>query len=291
MNEMKAILLADDNEELRDTTREMLEILGYTVLAADGGLAAARLHRERREEIFLLITDVAMPDLNGFELADLLLARDEDLAVIFISGHVREISSRRAASALLLPKPFSSDELAAAIRHALEPKNGGASSALEKPVGTPASAPRPIVPAKTRGPFSRAPRTMVAIASLLVLSAMALIWRGGPPPLPAPAETAVRRSTTIEPIYPLGTVERLPRELHWQTVARASSYRVSLRGVDGVTLWHDRVVRSPVTLPAEFRQSLHPLVVYFWMVEAFDEEERLLARTTPVRFTVRPSAP
>jgi CheY-like chemotaxis protein len=110
-----AILVVDDDEEVRVIVAEFLEDFGYSVIQAEGGSTALRL-LDHNPSVKLVITDIRMPDMSGFELADIATARQADLRIILISGYfVAKQVTRR-----FLRKPFRMRELQAAVKAELE---------------------------------------------------------------------------------------------------------------------------------------------------------------------------
>ena len=69
MQGTETILLAEDEETVRELAREVLEMYGYQVLEAANGGAALLICERHKEPIHLLITDVIMPEMSGRELA------------------------------------------------------------------------------------------------------------------------------------------------------------------------------------------------------------------------------
>jgi two-component system cell cycle sensor histidine kinase/response regulator CckA len=80
----QTILVVDDDCVIRTLVKSLLEIEGYAVLTADGAETAITLYGQ--SPIALLLTDVAMPKINGLELADQLLRREPHLRILFMSG-------------------------------------------------------------------------------------------------------------------------------------------------------------------------------------------------------------
>ncbi len=78
------ILVADDNRQLVEMLRAMLEDAGYDVVCASSGLAASALLD--KEEVDLLILDVLMPGMSGDAVADLLRRSRPDLPVLLMTG-------------------------------------------------------------------------------------------------------------------------------------------------------------------------------------------------------------
>jgi two-component system, cell cycle response regulator CpdR len=85
---------------------EMLETLGYDVIAARTGLEALALLRDN-SSISILFTDIQMPGMGGEELAGIAAASRPDLRVIFASG-----SARPSTDAAFLKKPYRAADLA-----------------------------------------------------------------------------------------------------------------------------------------------------------------------------------
>ena len=81
---MARILIVDDEELDRVLERSILEDAGHELLFASDGQAALQLYRE--EEVDLVITDLAMPRINGLRLIRMLLEEDPDARVIAVSG-------------------------------------------------------------------------------------------------------------------------------------------------------------------------------------------------------------
>jgi CheY-like chemotaxis protein len=80
------ILVVDDSVDIRGLTKSLLEKAGYAVLTAADGAEGLRCYQEHQSDIALLLTDVRMPHINGFELADRVLSMDSQMPVIFMSG-------------------------------------------------------------------------------------------------------------------------------------------------------------------------------------------------------------
>ena len=105
-----AILIVDDDPEVRVIVADFLEEFGYRVLQAGGGAEALSLLAQN-QDVRMLITDVRMPDMSGLELADLATQRQGDLKVILISGYFMPQHVERR----FLRKPFRMKELQAAV--------------------------------------------------------------------------------------------------------------------------------------------------------------------------------
>jgi two-component system cell cycle sensor histidine kinase/response regulator CckA len=80
------VLVVDDNVDIRRLAKRFLESGGYTVVTAADGEEGLLFYEKDRSRIALLLTDVAMPKINGFELADRVLGMDAGLPVLLMSG-------------------------------------------------------------------------------------------------------------------------------------------------------------------------------------------------------------
>lgn len=115
----RRILLVEDEPELRELLRVGLVAAGHTVIAASNGMEA--LHLYAAQPIDLLVTDIAMPELDGLRLAAQLTAQDPGLSVIYMTGHPGRIGAGAddlPANATVLWKPFAPSRLAQAVAEA-----------------------------------------------------------------------------------------------------------------------------------------------------------------------------
>jgi len=117
----ETILLVEDAARLRQAVQAGLESLGYRVLAAANAPEAVELQRE--QSVDLVITDIVMPGGSGIDLLKHLRAEAPELRVVAMTGHVFDTEaplSELEAFHGLIRKPFSIEELAEAIRDALD---------------------------------------------------------------------------------------------------------------------------------------------------------------------------
>jgi two-component system cell cycle response regulator CpdR len=103
---MIRILLAEDDQVMREYLARALEKAGYAVSAVDRGTAAIPLLQN--EEFDLLLTDIVMPEMDGIELAQKASEMRPDLRVMFITGFaaVTLKAGRQMPQARVLSKPF-----------------------------------------------------------------------------------------------------------------------------------------------------------------------------------------
>lgn len=121
---MKTILLVEDEDMLRGLIRELLEIKGYAVLCASQGLEALELVTASSASLDLVLTDVVMPHMNGFELVEELRKIYPALRVIFMSGYTGSSNSSIHKSlefpgVAFLEKPFRLHALISKIEELL----------------------------------------------------------------------------------------------------------------------------------------------------------------------------
>jgi two-component system, cell cycle sensor histidine kinase and response regulator CckA len=119
----ETILLAEDEQDVREVTREFLESGGYTVLEAKDGAEAIRLVQSHQDNIDLLITDMVMPGITGQELAVRLRERRPNLRILYMSGYSDGAALNSAlsdSSIRLLTKPFSRSALLRAVNELLK---------------------------------------------------------------------------------------------------------------------------------------------------------------------------
>ena len=118
----ETVLLAEDEQDVREVAREFLESAGYTVLEAAGGAEALQVSAAHAGPIDLLITDMVMPGISGQELARKMRALREGIRVIYMSGYSEHAAGEAAkcdAAAMVLTKPFSRAVLLRTVRDIL----------------------------------------------------------------------------------------------------------------------------------------------------------------------------
>jgi two-component system, cell cycle sensor histidine kinase and response regulator CckA len=115
------VLLVDDEAGIRRVAGKALQRAGHDIVVAENGQQALDL-LEREDRIDLLITDLAMPGMNGLELAAAVRERHPDLPVLYISGFSDDVldSARSNGEQLdVLEKPFSPAALTDRVAQAL----------------------------------------------------------------------------------------------------------------------------------------------------------------------------
>jgi len=116
------VLVVEDDDSLQQLTVQILEKLGYVVLAAQSPGKAMELAERHGGEIQLLLTDVVMTEMNGLELVELLLPQYPRMKHLFMSGYPADVIAHRGVLAEGVPfiaKPFTVRELAVKVREVL----------------------------------------------------------------------------------------------------------------------------------------------------------------------------
>jgi DNA-binding response OmpR family regulator len=112
----KRILIVDDDASVRRALARMLSVLGYETLQADGGATALRILSEA--SVDLVLSDYAMPKMNGVELVCELRLAGHRMPIVMISGTPGDVSDTTDIVALL-GKPTEMAELQATLERAL----------------------------------------------------------------------------------------------------------------------------------------------------------------------------
>jgi two-component system cell cycle sensor histidine kinase/response regulator CckA len=106
------LLLVDDEDMISQITQSVLEAFNYKVLTASNGLEAIGIFRERKEEIWAVLTDLAMPVMNGPALIAEIRKTTPDVRIVLMSGlgsQAGQTGSHRANATLT--KPFTVQQI------------------------------------------------------------------------------------------------------------------------------------------------------------------------------------
>ena len=115
----EAILIVDDDPDVRQIMSGVLSDLGYEVREADNGEAALDILKSYQPD--LMVIDFGMPGSNGAEVAARARRDNGDLRVLFVSGYSDTSAIEKAVGkATLLHKPFRPAEFVAAVRSSLD---------------------------------------------------------------------------------------------------------------------------------------------------------------------------
>lgn len=129
-------MLIEDNELMREMAFTMLTGLGYSVLALENGIEALRKFREQPYTIRVVLCDLNMPHLNGWETLAALRQIRPDIPVILASGY-EEIPPPDQGSTefpqVILKKPYKKKALKDALAKAMEYRNPALPEFSKKP--------------------------------------------------------------------------------------------------------------------------------------------------------------
>jgi len=118
----ETVLLVEDEETVRDMTREILQESGYQVLEARHGQEALRIAGQYPGAIHLMLSDVVMPQMSGRELAEQLTPLRKDMKVLYMSGYTDDAIVHHGvleAGVAFIEKPFTPNGLARKVRETL----------------------------------------------------------------------------------------------------------------------------------------------------------------------------
>ena len=119
----ECILLAEDEEVIREMAQLGLESKGYTVLSAPDGATALSTFRERQDDIDIVIADMVMPCISGPELFARMKEINPGVRVIVSSGYSHDQEGRqmlRHGCLGYLQKPYNMESLNHLVRHVLD---------------------------------------------------------------------------------------------------------------------------------------------------------------------------
>jgi len=123
----ETILVVEDEDAIRRSTKRVLDKCGYTTVAARDGEEALEIFAQHGSKIDLIITDLVMPKLGGRQLYDALRQEGNDVKFILTSGYTAEEVYESAAFEPVVPflnKPWSLTELAQCVRDVLDEDAG-----------------------------------------------------------------------------------------------------------------------------------------------------------------------
>jgi response regulator RpfG family c-di-GMP phosphodiesterase len=117
------VLLVEDEPSIMKMSKMMIENLGYVVMCANLPKEAIRLAEEHSGNIYLLITDVVMPEMNGRDLANQIHNLYPNIKTLFMSGYTANVIAPHGVldkGVHFIQKPFSKKDIAVKIRKVLD---------------------------------------------------------------------------------------------------------------------------------------------------------------------------
>ena len=119
----ETILLVEDEHGILSVIKRILETLGYQILASTSPIEALHIAQKHPAIIHLLMTDIIMPEMNGRELAQKLVALHPRIKSLFMSGYTADIIAHHGVledGVEFIQKPFSTYDLTVKIREVLD---------------------------------------------------------------------------------------------------------------------------------------------------------------------------
>jgi two-component system, cell cycle sensor histidine kinase and response regulator CckA len=120
----ETVLLVDDEEGVRKLVSAILQSNGYSVIEANNGQAALSSYEKNAHKIDMVLTDVVMPQMDGFELGERLVEKNPEVKILYMSGYrdnpVGTSESQPQQRRPFLHKPFTPDVLLAKVREILD---------------------------------------------------------------------------------------------------------------------------------------------------------------------------
>jgi CheY-like chemotaxis protein len=137
----RRILVIDDEPGIRETLVQLLRVLGFEVVEADGGPAG--LARLAEAAVDLVLTDLGMPDMNGWEVARAVTVWAPNVPVVLVTGWGEDGPAPGADHSLvaaILTKPFRVQDIVKVVGQALgAPIAPDGGEAIRRPALTPAA--------------------------------------------------------------------------------------------------------------------------------------------------------
>jgi hypothetical protein len=127
---------------------------------------------------------------------------------------------------------------------------------------------------------------MTAAAAVVIVGA--LLWQ--PPKAPeleanSGGKPVIYRSQEVAVFGPLGELQQVPQQLHWQAFSGAVTYKVAVMEVDQTRLWAADTRETSVAIPASIRAKMLPGKPILWQVTALDGQGRVLSTSQIQRFS------
>ena len=125
----KTILVVEDDPSLRHLIQKSLVEGGYTVLIAKNGLQGVEMVKKHGESLDLVLSDIQLPHLDGFEFLQEVRRLLPDVGIVLMSGQIDHIGIRgglKESGERYLTKPFTKETLTEAIEETLRDRSAGA---------------------------------------------------------------------------------------------------------------------------------------------------------------------
>jgi two-component system alkaline phosphatase synthesis response regulator PhoP len=117
------IFIVEDEKAIQDTLKLNLEIEKYKVITADTGTSAVKIFKENLDQINLVLLDVMLPEINGYDLYKNFKQQNSNMPIIFLTAknqNMDKISGLKLGADDYLTKPFDLEELLLRIQNVLK---------------------------------------------------------------------------------------------------------------------------------------------------------------------------
>ena len=125
MSERPLVAIVDDDESIRNATRDLLRAAGFSTATFED--AESFLGSASRAGTACVVADIRMPGMSGVDLYQALVASGERIPTVIITAHPQDVAQSRAREAGItcyLSKPFAPDDLLECVREALAKPRG-----------------------------------------------------------------------------------------------------------------------------------------------------------------------
>ena len=119
----ETVLVVEDDDQLRKLIVQVLQVQGYKVLEGSCGDDALMIFKERKKPTHLLLADLVMPRMSGFQLVQRLRKKDQEFKVLYMSGYAESVMIHHEVLATrinFIRKPFTVHSLARKVREVLD---------------------------------------------------------------------------------------------------------------------------------------------------------------------------
>lgn len=119
----ETVLLVEDEDTVRNFTSEVLKSCGYSILQAANGIEALQISVTHAGPLHLLLTDIVMPEMNGWVLAEQIVRQQPTTKILYMSGYTDSVhlgAQVKGGKIQLLLKPFTPTALAQKVRSLLD---------------------------------------------------------------------------------------------------------------------------------------------------------------------------
>ena len=122
----ETVFLVEDDPAIRNLNQQILQSKGYRVLTASNGIEAIEKAKGHTGKIDLLVIDVVMPKMDGYQAALKMCQIFSDMRVLYVSGYTKDVTMEHGVQGTglnFMQKPFTPDQLLHRIREILDSKS------------------------------------------------------------------------------------------------------------------------------------------------------------------------